>query len=94
VAEWAAPFSLSVAVGATPIASQEQEETMTQPYAADDFAIIRARLEELRREQAGCRPKTEHCSEKSPRPYRGVKSGEAELEGHRVPRSVSEKLLG
>ncbi len=67
---------------------------MTQPYAADDFATIRARLEELRREQAGCRPNTEHRSEMGPRPYRGVKRGEAELDGHRVPRSVSEKLLG
>jgi hypothetical protein len=66
---------------------------MTQPYAADDFAIIRARLEELRREQAGCGPKTGHRSEMGPRPYRDVKSREAELEGHRVPRSVSQKLL-
>ncbi len=67
---------------------------MTQPYAADDFAIIRARLEELRREQAGVSSETGHRSEMGPRPYRGVRSGEAELEGHRVPRSVSQKLLG
>jgi hypothetical protein len=65
---------------------------MTQPYAADDFAIIRARLEELRREQGGS-SEMGHRSEMGPRPYRGVKSGEAELEGHRVPRSVNQKLL-
>lgn len=67
---------------------------MTQPYAADDFAIIRARLEELRREQAGVSSETGHRSEMGPKPYRGVRSGEAEPEGHRVPRSVSQKLLG
>ena len=66
---------------------------MTQPYAADDFAIIRARLEELRREQAGVSSETAHRSEMGTRPHRSVRSGEAELEGHCVPRSVSQKLL-
>src|SRR5215469_5383227 len=31
--------------------SSEREEPMTQPRAADDFAMIRARMEELRRER-------------------------------------------
>ena len=67
---------------------------MTQPYAADDFAIIRARLEELRRERARVSAETGQHSEIGPRPYRGVKNGEAESDGHRLPRSASQKLLG
>jgi len=67
---------------------------MTQPYAADDFAVIRARLEELRREQARVSSETGHRSEIGPRPYRGVKNGEAEPQGPRLPRSASQKLLG
>ena len=67
---------------------------MTHSYAADDFAIIRARLEELRREQAGTSSETGDRSEMGPRPHRAIKSGAVEFEGRRVPRSVSQKLLG
>ena len=67
---------------------------MTQPYAADDFAVIRARLEELRREQARVSSETGHHPGIGPRPYRGVKNGEAEPEGRRLPRSASQKLFG
>jgi hypothetical protein len=66
---------------------------MTQPYAADDFAVIRARLEELRREQARVSSESGHRSEMGQRPYRGVKNGEAEPDGRRLPRSVSQNLL-
>ena len=31
---------------------KRQEESLTRPRAADDFAAIRARMEELRRERA------------------------------------------
>ena len=41
---------------------------MIPPRAADDFAIIRARLEELRRERARAAPETGDRSESGPRP--------------------------
>ena len=42
---------------------------MIRSRAADDFAIIRARLEELRRERAQAAPGTGDRSESGPRPY-------------------------
>ena len=67
---------------------------MISPRAADDFAIIRARLEELRRERARAAPETGDRSESDPRPYyRGWKS-ETETKGRRPPRAVLQKLLG
>ena len=67
---------------------------MIPPRAADDFAIIRARLEELRRECARAAPETGDRSESGPRPYYRARNSEAEPKGHRAPRSVHQKLLG
>ena len=67
---------------------------MSPPRAADDFAIIRARLEELRRERARAAPETGDRSESGPRPYYRARSSETEPEGHRPPRSVHQKLFG
>jgi hypothetical protein len=67
---------------------------MIPPRAADDFAIIRARLEELRRERARAAPETGDRSESGPRPYYRARNGETEPEGHRPPRSAHQKLLG
>ena len=67
---------------------------MSPPRAADDFAIIRARLEELRRERARAVPETGDRSESGPRPYYRARNSEREPEGHRPPRSVHQKLFG
>ena len=42
---------------------------MTRPRAADDFAAIRARLEELRREHARVPPDDDTRRADGPRPY-------------------------
>lgn len=67
---------------------------MIRSRAADDFAIIRARLEELRRERAQAAPGTGDRSESGPRPYYRARNSETEPEGHRPPRSVYQKLFG
>jgi hypothetical protein len=67
---------------------------MIPPRAADDFAIIRARLEELRRERARAAPETGDRSESGPRPYYRARNSETEHEAHRPPRLVHQKLLG
>jgi hypothetical protein len=67
---------------------------MISPRAADDFAIIRTRLEELRRARARATPETGDRSESGPRPYHRVPNSETEPEGHRPPRPVHQKLFG
>jgi hypothetical protein len=67
---------------------------MIPPRATDDFAIIRARLKELRRERARAAPETGDRSESGPRPYHGARNSETEPEGHCHPRSVHQKLFG
>ena len=67
---------------------------MIPPRAADDFAIIRARLEELRRERARAASDTGDRSETGPRPYYRAPNAETEPECHRPPRSVHQKLFG
>ena len=44
---------------------------MTRPWVADDFAAIRARMEELRRERAGAKPEDKEAERDAPMP-RGV----------------------
>jgi hypothetical protein len=67
---------------------------MISPRAADDFAVIRARLEELRRERARAVPETGDRSESGPGPYYRARNSETEPEGYRPPRSVHQKLFG
>ena len=67
---------------------------MIPPRAADDFAIIRARLEELRRERARAVPETGDRSESGSRPYYRARNSETGPEGHRPLRSVHQKLFG
>jgi hypothetical protein len=68
---------------------------MIRSRAADDFAMIRARLEGLRRERAAqAAPGTGDRSESGPRPYYRARNSETEPEGHRPPRSVYQKLFG
>jgi hypothetical protein len=40
-----------------------------RPRAADDFAVIRARMEELRRERAQPEAENDQCPATGPRPY-------------------------
>lgn len=67
---------------------------MIPPRATDDFAIIRARLKELRRERARAAPETGDRSESGPRPHYGARNSETEPEGHRPPRAVHQKVFG
>jgi hypothetical protein len=68
---------------------------MLSPRAADDFEIIRGRLEELRRQRA--RISSETADDRlatGSKPYSGARSSESEQEGHALPRSVRQKLSG
>jgi hypothetical protein len=68
---------------------------MTRPRAADDFAAIRARMEELRREREHRRIDAEQQSESSPRPlHHRLASGDIKLQrGRPLPRSLVRKIL-
>ena len=62
-------------VGAGPQATErhqnsicEQEENVNRPRAADDFAAIRARMEELRREREGTKPSEKEAQRDAPLP--------------------------
>ena len=44
---------------------------MTRPRAADDFAAIRARMEELRREREGTKPRDKDAQRDTPIPRGG-----------------------
>ena len=45
---------------------------MNRPRAADDFAAIRARMEELRREREGTKPSEKEAQRDAPLPRSGV----------------------
>ena len=45
---------------------------MNRPNAADDFAAIRARMEELRREREGTKPSEKEAQRDTPLPRSGV----------------------
>ena len=62
---------------------------MTQPRAADDFATIRARVEELRRERAQVLADRRARSPGGPRPYHRATTGNTEYQsGRLLPRST------
>jgi hypothetical protein len=65
---------------------------MLTPRAADDFEIIRGRLEELRRERARASPETGDAAE--PEADSGAASGEPETKDRRLPRAVRQRLFG
>ena len=70
---------------------------MNRPRAADDFATIRARIEELRREREGAKP-SEKDGHQNPQTYRGrdVRWRASEISGGlgRVPPTRPNALLG
>jgi hypothetical protein len=60
----------------------------TRPRAADDFAAIRARLEELRRERDQIEAEQEGRSAIGPKPYHWIAARDTNHQGDRlVPRS-------
>jgi hypothetical protein len=66
---------------------------MLTPRAADDFAIIRGRLEELRRERAQAPPETgDQAGPTEAEP--GAASGKRETRERRLPRVVHQRLFG
>jgi hypothetical protein len=56
---------------------------VTRTRAADDFAVIRARIEELRRERAPASARSEGRPANGPSPYRRAISGRAAQEARR-----------
>jgi hypothetical protein len=70
---------------------------VTRPRAADDFAMIRARMEELRRERAKAEVAAGATGEppRGPVPFYRAAPREIDPEdGRRVPRMPLRRLLG
>ena len=65
---------------------------MTRPRAADDFAVIRARIEELRRECAAGPPSPE-ARPFPQRPYHTTGSTPPDPGARRLPPAMREKLF-
>ena len=66
---------------------------MTRPRAADDFAVIRARMEELRRERA--QVSTERDARPlGPRPYHSATSVLENGRERRLSLAIRRKLFG
>ncbi len=66
-------------------------ENMTRPRAADDFAVIRARIEELRREDVPAAWESAPAS-RGPGPYHTVSAASAESQGPSPARYPAEIL--
>ena len=66
----------------------------TQPRAADDFAAIRARMEELRRERDQVVADQKDRPAIGPRPYYRPKSGETEPESWSAPSRPFQEFFG
>jgi hypothetical protein len=64
---------------------------MTRPRAADDFAIIRARLEELRRERVPA--PAEPQARPEPRPYHTPSAVPPNADPRRLPPATHQKLF-
>jgi hypothetical protein len=65
---------------------------MTRPRAADDFAIIRARLEELRRERVPAPAEPQARPEPS-RPYHTPSAVPPNADPRRLPPATHQKLF-
>ena len=73
---------------------QETEENVTRPRAADDFATIRARLEELRCERAQVFAETGGRSVIHPPPHRAASSATEHKGRQLLQRLIRRKLFG
>jgi len=65
---------------------------VTRPRAADDFAVIRARIVELRRERAQVSADRVRASIKGPRPY-SVSSGRGPAGKSELPTAIRRALV-
>ena len=65
---------------------------MTRPRAADDFAVIRARLEELRRSRVPASAEPEPRPH-PPRPYHTPSAGDANANPRRLVPAMRQKLF-
>ena len=63
------------------------------PRAADDFAVIRARMEELRRDRAQVSADRD-SRPPGPRPYHAVSSVTENGRQRRLSRAIRQKLFG
>jgi hypothetical protein len=66
---------------------------MTRPRAADDFAIIRARLEELRRERVSAPAEPQARPEPPRRPYHTPSPVPPNANPRRLPPATHQKLV-
>ena len=55
---------------------------MTRPRIVDDFAVIRARIEEMRRERAQASAEQDGRSVTGPKPHNVKSNSLSKLEGH------------
>ena len=65
---------------------------MTRPRAADDFAVIRARIEELRREHVPA-PAEAEARPLPPRPYHTPSTVTSNADPRRLPPAIRQKLF-
>jgi hypothetical protein len=65
---------------------------MTRPRAADDFATIRARIEELRRERSGASAEPD-ARPLPPRPYHNASPGSHNAEQRRLLAAIRQKFF-
>ena len=65
---------------------------MIRPRAADDFAVIRARIEELRRERTEASADA-NAQRLPPRPYQTASSGLQNADQRRLPAAIRQKLF-
>jgi hypothetical protein len=65
---------------------------MTHPRAADDFTVIRKRIEELRRESVSA-PAESQARPLAPQPYHLVGAGSEDADPRRLPRAIRQKLF-
>jgi hypothetical protein len=65
---------------------------MTRPRAADDFAVIRERIEELRRERVPAPTETE-ARPLPPRPCHTASAVTPKVDPRRLPQAIRQKLF-
>ena len=68
------------------------EENMTRPRAADDFPVIRARIEELRRERVPA-PTEPEARPLPPRPYHTASAVTPSADQRRPSPAIGQKLF-
>lgn len=66
---------------------------MTRPRAADDFAVIRARIEELRRAPVPAPTEPEARRLPPPRPYHTASAVTPKADPRRLPPAIRQKLF-